>query len=341
MIISKNKIAYLLALALPFIVLGYITLSNHHKHNSGELWHVEIAGYDPRDLIHGRFLRYRISWNEYGNVSGGKAATDALCLMRSAADPRIPTITQIKADQTRTARCDSLLNAGRAKDHWNIPLRQYYIPEEFANTLDWAFGQTKNKFTVDLRIGGAGTLSVTDLYINGEIMHKAMPALKAAYNSARSGERNKPQTWRFKIKDITPYYISDEQNCVTYDIDWAHYGLEVSPYQNTPDLCLIPSPKDARTPIISIAAPDTNLQGCASIAESTPWNNNSWNRQPKTICQSAQLGKFMIAQSKINAAQFEVENTINNMGNFYSTELFINGQTLKDAMKNDAAHKAP
>jgi|GEM_PF-406990 len=341
MTIAKNKIAYLIALALPFVVLGYITLSNHHKHNSGELWHVEIAGYDPRDLIHGRFLRYRINWNEYGSVSGSKSTTDALCLNRSAPDSLTPAISQINADKIDSARCDSVLIAGKAKDHWNIALRQYYIPEEYANALDWAFGQTQYKFTIDLRISDADTLSVTDLYINGERMNKAIRALMAAYNKTRSGKRDEPYTWRFKVKDINPYYVSENQSCIAYDLDWSQYGLTLDPYQNTPDLCLTPSPEDAKMPIISMVTSDANSQQCTSIAKAGPWDNNSWIKQPKIICRSGQLGKFLIAQSKIKDAQYEIESTISNNGDFYSPELRINGQNIKDSMKSSAVSDAP
>tara|TARA_R110002126_G_scaffold13118_4_gene57029 strand:+ start:172582 stop:173607 length:1026 start_codon:yes stop_codon:yes gene_type:complete len=341
MTIAKNKIAYLIALSLPFIVLGYIALSTYHKHNSGELWHVEVTGYDPRDLIHGRFLRYRISWSEYGTVSRAQKTSDALCLMRNAADPRIPSITQIKAEAIASARCDSLLIAGSAEDHWNILLRKYYIPEEYADALDWAFGQTHYKFAVDLRISDKGTLSVTDLYVNGEVMHKAMPALKAAYSGTKTGDRLQPHTWRLKVKDLTPYYVSEEQNCVTYNIDWPYYGIDFDPYKATPHLCFMPSSYDEKTPVLSLITPQTDQNACRSIAESTPWNRNSWNNHTKIFCQSAALGKFLIEQSKIKNTYFEVENTINNRGDFYSTELFIYGLTLKEAMEESAASNAP
>ena len=50
-------------LIVPILLLGGLSLLHEYHRSSGTIWTVPIAGYDPRDLLSGRYLQFRYEWN--------------------------------------------------------------------------------------------------------------------------------------------------------------------------------------------------------------------------------------------------------------------------------------
>ena len=76
----KNKLLTI-GLAAPFVVLLAWTLSLTFTRASGREVKVVIAGYDPRDLLSGRFVSYSIDWDETdcGQFAGGQCPENEFC----------------------------------------------------------------------------------------------------------------------------------------------------------------------------------------------------------------------------------------------------------------------
>ena len=74
------------ALLLP--VVAFIGLVGRAEllRASGPVFHVTIAGYDPRDLLQGHYLRYRLQWPTDGVCDG---ATCCLCLQTSGMHTKV------------------------------------------------------------------------------------------------------------------------------------------------------------------------------------------------------------------------------------------------------------
>jgi|GEM_PF-365801 len=61
---NRRKIIALIVLLLPFVVLGLWTAQLVYSFSSGKNYHVIVEGYDPRDLLHGKYLNLRYVWND-------------------------------------------------------------------------------------------------------------------------------------------------------------------------------------------------------------------------------------------------------------------------------------
>lgn len=55
-------VRFAIALAVPLVVLLLLIGRGELITHSGTKWRVRITGYDPRDLVHGHYLRYQLSW---------------------------------------------------------------------------------------------------------------------------------------------------------------------------------------------------------------------------------------------------------------------------------------
>lgn len=55
-------VRFAIALAVPLVVLLLLIGRGELITQSGTKWRVRITGYDPRDLVHGHYLRYQLSW---------------------------------------------------------------------------------------------------------------------------------------------------------------------------------------------------------------------------------------------------------------------------------------
>jgi hypothetical protein len=59
-----DKWLHLLALLLPLLFLGAQTACYAWQRAYAPVYAVAIEGYDPRDIIHGEYLQYRILWDD-------------------------------------------------------------------------------------------------------------------------------------------------------------------------------------------------------------------------------------------------------------------------------------
>jgi uncharacterized membrane-anchored protein len=336
--IPTQKAIMLIALTLPFLVLGYLSLMNHKAQNSGTEWRVEISGYDPRDLLHGRYLRYQIDWTKHGiSTNGSKTMVDSLCLTRDTENTLVPSIKMIDSTKYGHAKikCESIIAAGQNADNWNLRMRQYYIPESFANTLDRAFRNNGHKYEISIRVSDDHRLSVGDLYIDGTIMSEAMPSLEAKYGKDAV---DISRDWRFHITSLKPYYESDIRSCYSYAIDWAAHNYTPAQSGETETLCLNEIKTDMESTTLITKWEDSPAQSCEAKLHPGSSGRNDWNYPIRTFCKSTVGGEFLNEVIKNTENTYSIVNTINRPNSMnsklsYSDTLYINEQTYDDAYK--------
>ncbi len=107
----RNKFL-LCFLILPIIVPLMLCL--YHAMHQGDEWRVKIAGYDPRDLLRGRYIIFRYDYGDY--IQGEK-----VCLTGNLKSPMIKKFGQIQ--------CDNPITVNRGQ-------QRFYIPENIANRAD-------------------------------------------------------------------------------------------------------------------------------------------------------------------------------------------------------------
>ena len=174
---NKNSLK-ILALVLPVIVMALMIGMHVRNKESGTLWRVPVAGYDPRDLLRGHYLTFRYDWNwdEARNTacSGRECAVCLSADMPSASyNPRVYMTALSVAEK----QCESFIhgysyggNQFEIGTKQGYGLRRYYIPETEAAKLDRLLrreDQNDHKFDVGLRVNSAGQAFVEKMYIDG------------------------------------------------------------------------------------------------------------------------------------------------------------------------------
>lgn len=321
--LSQKQIPFLICLIIPFLILGFIALSNFHAHNSGTLWRVEISGYDPRDLLHGRFLRYQIDWDEYGNVAYHKNSDKALCLNPTEKNKLQPKITYL----SESKNCKSVIKAGPDYINWNKRDRRFQIPEKYADTLDKAFRSRKHKFEIDIRVSDSGNLSVLSLFIDGKAMLKALPELEYVHGKTAKAEEIDVY---LKLHNFKTFYKSETRQCFHYEIDWAHHGFQQQAYSHTPDLCINKEQDDLTR--VSIK-PEMGERSCQAILNAGEHNSN-WNYKRRTKCLNADAAMFLEKQISAAPNNIFTKASLGETNFLYAYYIYIGTQSLNNAMKN-------
>jgi uncharacterized membrane-anchored protein len=152
------------ALLLPLVtIVAGIVSAERHLARSSE-WVFEIDGYDPRDLLRGRYVEFRLNLREEsatGACIGPATEACCYCLERrgTAIPPRVTRTTCSDA-----ASCDGRLRVDKAnKTH------RYYVPEQRARQIEMQLieaAQTGDAHVV-LAIDARGTPQIVELRLGG------------------------------------------------------------------------------------------------------------------------------------------------------------------------------
>ena len=160
----------LVKIAVIIPVLGLMALMARAEFavRSGPTWRIDIEGYDPRDLLHGRFLRYRYKLNWQGENTcgstedGGNGALSpgcCLCLTRDDADGINPPVRQVWCDEAQQD-CDGWLRADALEG-----AQRYFVPEDRARELEEALRD--REAALELTCSPDGTPAIRELYLDG------------------------------------------------------------------------------------------------------------------------------------------------------------------------------
>lgn len=154
------------ALLLPIVVLAGLVVRAERLARAGRKWQVRITGYDPRDLVSGQYLRYRIAWDfaDAAEPTGRECEEEdgcIFCLVRRADDAApLPEPLVRRKSRREADTCDSFFPvAAEAKLH------RYFIPEGMGERFESAVRD--KKVHLQLSISASGQVAVTELLIDG------------------------------------------------------------------------------------------------------------------------------------------------------------------------------
>lgn len=83
----------LLALLLPLLVLGGNILRHQFNLLGAAEWRIPVSGYDPRDPLRGRFVRFSYDWTLRGDARACLDGQCELCLLRED----VGVVAQVRA----------------------------------------------------------------------------------------------------------------------------------------------------------------------------------------------------------------------------------------------------
>ncbi len=153
-----NRIVF--AVALPIIVLFSLIFYKQHIVNTGETVVLTIEGVDPRDLLSGHYLNYRIDF-QAENQCNNQFINTQLCLR--------PYRRFAKEDQV-DVDCQLYLSGSCRAGQFKAGIERYYIPEADAKELDKLVRESRGKLLVS--INKEGKAVIKDLLIDGESWEK-------------------------------------------------------------------------------------------------------------------------------------------------------------------------
>ena len=149
-----------LGVALPLAVLVFGAARSEYRVRHSEDWEFVVRGYDPRDLLRGHYIQYRI---DFGETSGAGCSADdpdcCLCLTReSGVAPHRTSCTVARNE------CD-----GALQTRVMASLDRYYVPESRARDIerDLQAAGARGEARVVLAIDEMGRAHVKELRVDG------------------------------------------------------------------------------------------------------------------------------------------------------------------------------
>lgn len=163
----------LLAVGAP-LVNAYIVHGNARDY---DVVQVDIEPYDPRDILRGHYLRFRIDWNlpEEGTPSC-KGKDCCLCLGKEEINPSARILT-CDAAQEKGACTHFVQGSANGREFFGMPDR-FYVDEKYALPLEKVFADKKEKFRLELSMR-PGKPVIRDLFI-GDRPYRAYVAEEGA-----------------------------------------------------------------------------------------------------------------------------------------------------------------
>ncbi len=159
---NKKNIFLIAALILPIISLIGLTVYKQSKIDFGTEIKIPIVGYDPRDLLSGHYLIYRLNFNQCGGDSYNKKP-EYICLRESTEEGFFSqTIPSLTPDDS--LQCDTVIKGRCERGRFKAGIERFYIPEEHGLTLDRIIRKGKGKLVVS--VDENGKPAIKDLLIN-------------------------------------------------------------------------------------------------------------------------------------------------------------------------------
>lgn len=152
---------------LPVIGITLLLVHTQYQASTGLVYRVKIKGYDPRDLLHGHYLRYtfdlpdKASYRKHIYFPAAK-----YCFIHSeTTDFNLKIIS----DNADTTKCSSVINYSKIKGS-----HKYFIPEDYALELERKLRNNKVAATVDLIINNTKNFTVGQLYFDDQSWEKVL-----------------------------------------------------------------------------------------------------------------------------------------------------------------------
>lgn len=155
-----NKRA-LLAVLFPLVVMLAWTAELTYLDRTGLLVDLEVVPYDPRDLLSGQYLQYRVVYGP-GEACEGKNAHESQCLCLDAQPEGIPSRKSWSgACSDRPETCRVFLKGTCHDSVFTAGIERFYFAEHFADELR----QAPKDSTIRVRINARGGALVTQFLV--------------------------------------------------------------------------------------------------------------------------------------------------------------------------------
>lgn len=146
---------------LPFIGIALFLAHTQYHVSTGSVYRVKIKGYDPRDLLHGRYLRY-----SFDLPTRNPAHKHIFLSKANYCFIQLPNNLQridIMPYESSLDGCSSVVKHSKLKGS-----HKYFIPEKYAKDLENKLRDNQVSTSVDLIITKYQNFTVGQLYLNDQ-----------------------------------------------------------------------------------------------------------------------------------------------------------------------------
>lgn len=157
------------AVALPVLAIGIGIVRAELTFTRTREFMFEIAGYDPRDLLRGHYLQFRLQLDAATVREPCTADSCCLCLTEQPGS-KTPRIERATCETARS--CDAWLDQDLASRAF-----RFYIPDVRARELERKLLDAVQRKAAHARmsVDGKGVAHVRELYVDGEVITSAPP----------------------------------------------------------------------------------------------------------------------------------------------------------------------
>jgi hypothetical protein len=158
----SHRTRLIAALVIPLLGIAALMVRGEVRTSGDRVWRVPVEGYDPRDLLSGRYLNYRYLWAPQTPQCPEPAAACCLCL--SGAAPGVASLPEVHAvdcAQPGLAEvCQDLVQHAEVSGP-----QRFYIDERYALAAESAM--RTRAASVELVVTAEGSVAVRDLLFDG------------------------------------------------------------------------------------------------------------------------------------------------------------------------------
>ena len=153
-----NKL-FLGIIALDVVFFGGWIARNEYKSRVGEEVLLPVRGYDPRDMLSGHFVRFRLVAEQQAAAFADPSQTGRVrfCLEKDQDD---------RWKVTKQGTCKVSIAGDADRGSVRFAVERFYVDESRANEV-LSFGEAKDTY-VRARVDGDGNVQLLDLVVNGK-----------------------------------------------------------------------------------------------------------------------------------------------------------------------------
>ncbi|MBF0143154.1 MAG: GDYXXLXY domain-containing protein [Magnetococcales bacterium] len=164
MIAWFGRYRLILSLLLPILALLGMVVGKESVRSLGAEVRLAIEGFDPRDLLSGHFLLYRVDYgppvcHSAPENPGGPVSPVEIPAFVCLDEPR-------RFGYDEPEGCRLAIRGSCQGGRFIAGIERFYIPEEYARSLDRVVRDKQGEILV--RIGGRGGAQVVALLIDGK-----------------------------------------------------------------------------------------------------------------------------------------------------------------------------
>lgn len=159
------------AVVLPLVIiaLGIVKAERHLSRSTR--WVFDVTGYDPRDLLRGQYLQYRLDLHERAPRQACEGDGERCCYCLTAQGAGQPPKVERATCELARSECDGALQTRYAEP------QRYYISEARAEELTRILqdASAKQQARLALAVDSRGAAQIEALLINGEPIEQVQP----------------------------------------------------------------------------------------------------------------------------------------------------------------------